>query len=208
MTQMSEPHAVSHPDLAPNCATSQGDERLAHGVHEPSALVVVRLFVASFALALACGGCVIPPSLSVGEDAGVNSPPAILAVRDDVQELPEPGPVPFERGRSTNPLSLTLLDTDLADTLYVRMFLDYTVAAAVPARVTCTAKPPDPPSPQRTVACEASSLCPSSGTDFNLSIVVFDREPLESGTPQYQAMPPGGLKTSVFYFLKCQGTSQ
>ncbi|MBL9018636.1 MAG: hypothetical protein JNL83_30905 [Myxococcales bacterium] len=150
----------------------------------------------------------IPPSLSVGtEDAGVNSPPAILAVRNDVQELPEPGPVPFERGRSTNPLSLTLLDTDLADTLYVRMFLNYTVAAADPARVTCTAPPPIPAAPQRTVSCEASSLCPATGTDFNLSIVVFDREPLESGTPPYQAMEPGGLKTSVFYFLKCQEAS-
>jgi hypothetical protein len=157
------------------------------------------------ALALSCGACVIPPSLSVGnEDAGVNSPPAILAVRSDTQEFPEPGPVLLDRGETAGSLSLTLLDTDLADTLYVRMFLDYTVTAADPARVTCTSPAPMPAVPQRTVSCDATSLCPATGTDFNLSVVVFDREPLESGTPPYQAMPPGGLKTSVFYFLKCQ----
>ena len=207
MTQMSEPLAVSHLDFVPNRATSQGEVRLAHGVHGSGRVVVMRLFLAS---ALALGGCVIPPSLSVGnEDAGVNSPPAILAVRSDTQQFPEPGPVLLDRGETAGSLSLTLLDTDLSDTLYVRMFIDYTVTAADPARVTCTSPPPMPSAPQRTVSCDASSLCPpTGGTDFNLSIVVFDREPLESGTPPYQAMPPGGLKTSVFYFLKCQEATQ
>ncbi len=158
--------------------------------------------------ALCLGACVIPPSLSVGEDAGVNSPPAILAVRNDTQELPEPGPVPVERGAGAGSLSLTLIDTNLDDTLYVRMFINYRVTAADPPRVTCTAKPPMPAASLRTLSCDATSLCPQTGTDFDLSIVVFDREPLESGTPPYQAMEPGGLKTSVFYFLKCQGASQ
>jgi len=206
MTQMSEPHVVSHPALAANPARSQGEVRLAQAVHGDRELVLVRLLVAC---PLALGACVIPPSLSVGtEDAGVNSPPAILAVRSDTQEFPEPGPVPVERGAGAGSLSLTLLDTDLADTLYVRMFINYRVTAADPARVTCTAPPPMPAAPQRTISCDASSLCPATGTDFDLSIVVFDREPLESGTPPYQAMPPGGLKTSVFYFLKCQEAPQ
>lgn len=207
MTQMSEPHAVSHPGFAPNRATSRGEPRLAQGVHGWRELVLVRLL---FASTLALGGCVIPPSLSVGtEDAGVNSPPAILAVRTDVQEYPEPGPVLLERGQGAGSLSLTLLDTDLADTLYVRMFINYRVTAADPARVECTAKPPMPAAPQRTVSCDASSLCPTNGAGpFELFIVVFDREPLESGTPPYQAMPPGGLKTNVFYFLNCQDAMQ
>ena len=206
MTQMSEPDVVSHPELAANPARSQGEVRLAQRLHGWRELVVCRLLLVP---ALACGGCVIPPSLSVGtEDAGVNSPPAILAVRSDTQELPEPGPVLLDRGETAGSLSLTLLDTDLADTLYVRMFLDYTVTAADPARVTCTSPAPMPNAPQRTVSCDATSLCPATGTDFNLSIVVFDREPLESGTPPYQAMPPGGLKTSVFYFLKCQDATR
>jgi hypothetical protein len=38
---------------------------------------------------------------------------------------------------------------------------------------------------------------------LNLSIVVFDREPLESGDPMFQAMPEGGLSTSRFFFLTC-----
>jgi len=205
MTQMSEPHAVSHLDFAPNRATSQGEARLAHGVHGWRELVVRLLFPA----ALALGGCVIPPSLSVGnEDAAVNSAPAILAVRNDTQELPQPGPILIERGAGAGSLSLTLHDTDLGDTLYVRMFVNYRVTAPDPARVECTAKPPVPPAAERTVSCDATSLCPTTGTDFDVSMVVFDREPLESGTPPYQAMPPGGLKTNVFYYLKCQGASQ
>jgi hypothetical protein len=115
----------------------------------------------------------------------------------------------FDRGATAGTISATLLDTDLEDTLYVRIFLNYTVAAADPARVTCTAPPPTPRVPQRTVVCDATSLCPPTGAGpFNMSIVVFDREPLESGTPPYQAMPAGGLKTSVFYFLKCQEPTQ
>ena len=206
MTQMSEPHVVSHPKSAANPARSQGEVRLAHGVHEWRELVFRWLLLVP---ALGLGGCVIPPSLSVGtEDAAVNSPPAILAVRNDTQEFPEPGPVLIDRGATAGSLSLTLLDRDLGDTLYVRMFLDYTVTAADPARVTCTSPPAMPEAAQRTVSCDASSLCKPTGTDFNLSIVVFDREPLESGTPPYQAMPPGGLKTGVFYFLKCQEAMQ
>ena len=167
----------------------------------------------SLLASIALGGCVIPPSLSVdNQDAGVNSPPAILAVRTDQQELPEPGPVIFDRGPTAGSISATLLDTDLADKLYLRLFVDYTVADPKPARVTCTAPPPTPAAAQRSVSCDVSALCQQGdvglATPLDLTVVVFDREPLESGTPAYQAMPPGGLKTSVFYFLKCQEPTQ
>ena len=206
MTQMSEPHARTHPENARNRAGSQGRSPLAHRVHDAPGVVCRSLLLGAALL----GGCVIPPSLSVGnEDAGVNSPPAILAVRTDQQEFVEPGPVLVDRGTTAGTISMTLLDTDLGDTLYVRMFLDYTVTAPNPARVTCTAPPPMPASPQRTVSCDAGPLCPPTGSGpFNMTVVVFDREPLESGTPAYQAMPPGGLKTSLFYFLKCQEPTQ
>ncbi len=147
-----------------------------------------------------------PPDLSVGDqDAGVNSPPAILAVRSDQQELPPGETVTFEQGVTAGSINATLIDTDLGDTLYVRAFVDYTVSNPQPARVTCTAPPPAPTSPQRSVMCDVTALCQPTdiGQTRNMSVVVFDREPLESGTPSFQAMPPGGLKTSVFYFLKC-----
>jgi len=203
MTRMSEPDAVRLAEITHNHARSQVPSPLAHGVHDVAALVERLSLLALFGLA---GGCVIPPSLSVdNQDGGVNSPPAILAVRTDQQELPEPGPVIFDRGITAGKINMTLLDTDVEDTLFVRIFLDYSVTNANPARVTCTAPPPTPRAAQRSITCDATSLCPPMGDGpFNMSVVVFDREPLDSGTPAYQAMPPGGLKTSVFYFLKCQ----
>jgi len=204
MTQMSEPHAGAHTNFARNRATSQGQSCLAQGVHDVSTLVVRLLVLAS----VASGGCVFPPDLSVGDqDAGVNSPPAILAVRSDQQELPPGETVTFEQGPTAGSINATLIDTNMGDTLYVRAFVDYSLADPKPARVACTAPPPTPASPQRSVTCDVTALCQMSDVDSpmprSMSVVVFDREPLESGTPSFQAMPPGGLKTSVFYFLKC-----
>jgi hypothetical protein len=151
-------------------------------------------------------GCVIPPSLTIGEDAGVNAPPAIMSVISDQEVLPEPGPVRFEIGSTTVDLSVSLIDTDLLDTLYVRIFVDYNLPDRLDARSKCTA----PPNmmPVRTATCPLNSLCLMSdlGVQRNMTIVVFDRPPNDSGDgdPPFQAMPPGGLSSSRFYFLKCQ----
>jgi len=151
---------------------------------------------------------VIPPSLSVdNQDAGVNSPPAILAVRSDDQELPEPGPVLFEVGRGM--LNAELIDTDLQDTLFVRVFVDYTIDKATAPRVLCTASPTG--NAQRTVTCSLNALClrpDDIGQTRLMSIKVFDREPLESGDPAFQAMPEGGLSTGKFFQLQCQDLPQ
>lgn len=154
-------------------------------------------------MSLGLGACVIPPSLSVDtQDAGVNSPPAILAVRSDESELPEPGPVVFDRGAGS--FVAEVVDTDVEDTLYVRAFVDYTIDRPVNARVLCTAPPEG--KAVRTVTCDTGALCllDDVGQTRNMQILVFDREPLESGDPAFQAMPPGGLKTGRFYFLTCQ----
>lgn len=202
MTQMSEHHAPAHLQFAPNRARLQVSARLAQGVHDVGAPLVRLMFLAT----IASGGCIFPPDLSVGDqDAGVNSPPAILAVRSDQQELPPGETVTFELGPTAGSINATLIDTNLTDTLYVRAFVDYTVSVPTPARATCTAPPPTPAAPQRSVTCDVTALCQPTdiGTTRSLSVIVFDREPLESGQPSFQAMPPGGLKTSVFYFLKC-----
>jgi hypothetical protein len=153
-------------------------------------------------------GCVIPPSLTVGEDAGVNSPPAILLVTSDQQALPEPGPVLFDIGSTAGDVSVSLIDSDLLDTLYVRIFVDYNLPNRLDARSKCTAPPST--TPTRTATCPLNSLCVMDdlGVQRNMTIVVFDREPNDSGEgdPPFQAMPEGagGLSTSRFYFLKCQ----
>jgi hypothetical protein len=159
---------------------------------------------------LMLSGCVIPPTLSVSEDAGVNSPPAIIAVSSDQVVLPEPGPVAFEIGGNTD-LSVSLIDTDTDDTLYVRLFVDYNTPDRLDARSKCSA---GSGTARRTATCNLRSLCASTDLDTlrNLTVVVFDRLPDDSGKgdPPFQAMDArsGGLSTSRFYFLKCQPSSQ
>ncbi len=175
---------------------------LARTVHRATKPVAIALLITLLSSTTAC---VIPPSLQVQDDAGVNSPPAILSVTSDQNELAEPGPVLFDTGQNPGSLNVSLIDTDIGDTLYVRIFVDYNSPDATPARVSCTAPPTM--TATRTATCALSGLCDALndvGVQRNMTIVVFDRPLLDSGTPLYQAMAPGGLSTGRFYFLKCQ----
>lgn len=149
-------------------------------------------------------GCILPPSLEPDSgDAGVNSPPTITAVRTDADDLFEPGPIALTRNSGT--IQFELLDTDVADALQVRVFIDYAIDDPTPHRAQCSA--PATGAAKRTVTCAASNLCQlaDDGQRRNLTAVVFDRVPLESGQPAFQAMPPGGLSTSRFFFADCAG---
>jgi len=198
MTQMSEYHAKTEPDFGVNPSEWLVVSRVARGVHDCRVLVGVLV-------SLILVGCVIPPSLSVeNQDAGANSPPAITAVRSDQEELAEPGPIVLAPGEGS--LNVSLLDTDQNDTLYVRVFVNYTVDDPTPARSTCTANPVS--AMKRSVTCDARAVCQAADVtapDRSLvaTVVVFDRQPLESGDPMYQAMPEGGLSTSRTFFLTC-----
>jgi len=151
---------------------------------------------------------VFTPRLEVdNQDAGVNSPPAILSIRTDDQELPEPGPVIFDRGTGT--FNADLIDTDIDDTLFVRVFVNYTIDNPTAPRVLCAASPNG--KPQRTVNCNTSALCLQSDvgmTMIPMQVIVFDRAPLDAGDPPFQAMPDGGLSTGRFYFLECREPAQ
>lgn len=150
----------------------------------------------------------IPPDLSVGsQDAGINSPPAILGVRSDDQELTEPGPVRFV-AQAQGSINVELVDTDVNDELYVRVFVDYTIDHQSAPRVLC--KAPANGKANRSVTCSTNGLCLApddinlpEGTFRDMQIFVFDREPLEAGNPQHQELPVGGLGTSRYYKLKC-----
>lgn len=154
---------------------------------------------------LTLGGCVIPPSLSPETDAGTtNSPPAILEVTSDQLALAEPGPVFIERGEMAGNVSVKLIDTDLGDTLFVRMFIDYNMPERLPPRVACTAAPTM--KPERTATCNMSGLCvtPDIGVRRNMTIVVFDRKPDDFGVDPQAMKEAGGLLTNRFYFVQCQ----
>lgn len=200
MTQMSYPHRRETTANEPNRSRSLVGSSVARAVHGPGC--PVRLACAAVVLV---GGCFLPPNLSPEEgDAAVNSPPAITLVSSDEKALPEPGPVIFVRG--TGSLNLELLDTDLRDTLFVSVFVNYdAINNPSPPRSKCTAPPSD--AAKRTLTCDLKALClmdDSARTDLVMSVVVFDRQPLDVGDPPFQQMPEGGLSTGRFYFLMCQ----
>ena len=149
-------------------------------------------------------GCVIPPSLSVDKtDAGLNSPPSIISVRADGVELPEFSQVTFEQGFGS--INLVVYDTDLDDTLYPKIFVNYEFDDPKPARSPCT--PASGRTVQRSSTCDAGTLCQISDvgnqTPLTMQVLVFDRAIIDGQDPKFQAMPPGGLSTSRTFFLKC-----
>jgi hypothetical protein len=200
MTQMSEPHDFCDRDFAANSAKWLEGSGLARALH-----VVVRPVGV---LVLLVSGCVIPPSLSVdNQDAGVNSPPTITTVRSEDKALSEADPLrPAILSPGEGSLNVSMLDTDQTDTLYVRVFVNYTADAPSGERASCTASPVE--MVKRSCTVDAHAVCfpadVTSGDTLNMTVVVFDRMPLESGEPAHQAMPEGGLATTRFYFLNCQ----
>ncbi len=148
-------------------------------------------------------GCVIPPPLGLDlPDAGTNSPPVILSIRDEAaKDLTEPGPVIFSRGTGT--VSVTLLETDVADDSYVRFFIDYNRPDATAARAACRGAAGQT---RRTVTCDVGGVCQQAdvGSERLMWVEVFDREPLDTGTPRFRAMPVDGLSTHWQFFLRCQ----
>jgi hypothetical protein len=198
MTQMSEPRTESMPAVARNCASRRARAHLARALHDDGVAYGVLV-------ALMCSACVFPPSLSVDTtDAGANSAPAIVSVRADGVELPEFFRVTFERGRGT--LNLTLHDTDLTDTLYAKVFVDYNRPDKTPPRANCQTAGN---TVQRTCTLDLAGLCQSGDLNVErvMQVLVFDRQVLDTGEPLHQAMPPGGLSTSRTFFLRCQEAS-
>jgi hypothetical protein len=199
MTQMSEPRTLPATAARANRATARGSFALARPLHGSTAIRALAL-----AIAMMFAGCVIPPSLSVDTtDAGLNSPPSITSVRADGVELPEFSQVTFEQGFGT--LNLIVYDTDLDDTLYPKVFVDYKFDDPKPARAPCTAA--SGRTVQRTSTCDLGALCQvgdiGNQTPLNMQVLVFDRQIIEGQAPIFQAMPPGGLSTSRTFFLKC-----
>jgi hypothetical protein len=195
---MSESHDQMTADRTANPVQSLVVSRLARAVHDGSVPV---LFLVSM-----LAGCVIPPSLSVeNQDAGVNSPPAITAVRAEDNELAPADPMkPAIFVPNEGTIAVSLLDTDVLDTLNVRVFVNYTATTPEPARSQCTAAPAG--SARRTVTCDVGAVCfEDEPGDFNMTVMVFDRKLLESGEPLHQAMEEGGLSASKFFFLRCEG---
>jgi hypothetical protein len=185
-----------------NSASPHGRSSLARALHDRARVWVV---VSSALFA----GCIIPPSLSVdNQDAGIDSPPSITSVRSLDNELVEPGPVTFTFGEPST-LNLTLLDTDIKDALYVRIFVNYSADNPTAPRSFCQSASGS--SPIRTATCDLQALCLQSDVGATptplMTVIVFDRQVLDTGKPAFQAMPPDGQSTSRTYLLDCLAPS-
>ncbi len=194
MTPVSEPRTAEHSIDRANCSTRWGGSPLARSVHGWGVLrCLVCLMFAS---------CIIPPSLSVDTtDAGANSAPAILSVRaDNIVELPDYQRVIFEKGVGS--LNLSVQDTDVDDTLFCKLFVEYRPEDPTPPRANFEAAGS---SVVRSCTLSLLGLCQSAdiGVERLMSVVVFDRQVLEGEAPLYQAMLSGGLKATRTYFLTC-----
>jgi hypothetical protein len=174
----------------------------ARGLH-PLRIVVVFAVAAA---AVVAAGCVIPPDLETERsDAAVNSAPAILDVRDEAGnpfERPGPRDITVGAGR----LVLTIEDPDLADTLFVRYFLDYGLPSPTPARIECEAAPGATPTLERQITCSLVGVCttPALGPDHIFEIEVFDRSPIvDDPTRLFRALDPPGLSSAWWWQVTC-----
>jgi hypothetical protein len=188
-----------------NLLQSQGGSPLARAVQAGRSTLAMAGAVLLMMLCATLAGCVIPPSLRAEEDAGPrqDSPPAILSVSGDRTVFAEPGPVVLEQGNTASTLDIQLLDTDVNDDLYVRLFVDYNAPDRLPPRIQCNV--PHTGAPRRRVNCNVSGLCMSSdiGVQRNLTVVVSDRMPMDFGADPQQ-IDSSGVSTDRFYFLRCQ----
>jgi hypothetical protein len=151
--------------------------------------------------------CVVPPPLALDEpDAGLNGVPAIVSVRlaDGKELIAPPGVVDLQVGADS--ATVTGYDSDLGDTLYVQVFVDYDPAKSTPARSHCTAPPSLTKAAERTATCPMVAVCGADDTTTNphtLEVEIYDREPQIDGTPVFRTVPPPGKSTERPYILNC-----
>jgi hypothetical protein len=154
-------------------------------------------------------GCVVPPPLDVeNPDAGASSPPVITDVVTP-NDFAFPGPIIIQRGDPRS-FGLTVSDNDRADTLFARMYVDYTFEA--PTNFLSDCQIPSINEVLRTLQCPALRLCDGI-IDTNvhaLEVLVSDREfipagdPDATGQPAFRQVKPGGsLPVLRAWLMRC-----
>ena len=150
----------------------------------------MSLLALSALMAILITGCVIPRSLEVEtSDANFSSPPIIDSAAAPFEF---PGPFTLARDDIDSTLSLTLLDNDITDTLFVRIFLDYDPESGGGLVTDCTAT--ESGERARVATCPAQNICTQleeGDTDLHsLEAVVSDRDWLTADDPDAGDQPP------------------
>ena len=175
----------------------------------------------SLAVATSAAACIIPPDLEPAEataDAGPSSPPVILSA-SPAPEFSFPGPIVLHRPE-TRSIALEVEDSDIADTTYVRLYVDYNRAPTfMPTPAWADCQQSGGTAATRIVSCPAASLCTPIGTeDANnhvLEALVSDRpfipdsDPQAEGQPAFRAVAePAKAATSIRSWLMTCDTAE
>lgn len=182
--------------------------RMARGVLP---LFMMRVLTVTLPVAVVGAGCVIPPPLQLDEpDAGVNATPVIVSA-GPAPDFSFPGPIVVEHS-DTRRVTLTISDTDLNDTMYVRIYRNYGDPDPSNFVSSCTI----PPSGEKTRSgeCSASSFCnglePTDQGDKTLEAMVADRafleesDPAGEGQPAFRRLPAGAQSSIRAWVMTCQ----
>lgn len=156
-------------------------------------------------------GCVIPPPLQLDEpDAGLNARPVILSA-GPAPDFSFPGPIVVEHSDARR-LTLTISDTDINDTLYVRIYRDYDDSDPTNFVSNCTLPPSG--DANRVGECSASSFCnglePTDQENKTLEAMVADRafleesDPAGEGQPAFRRLPAGAQSSLRAWVMTCQ----
>ena len=169
------------------------------------------LHITALVLSTGMYACVVPPPLGLTPtDAGADATPVILSVHGtDGKELAQPGPVNVV-AHAAGQATLLLYDADPADTLTVRVFVDYTEQNPTAQRSECFATPATDQSTERTTNCNLKGLCNdadvASGNPHWLIFEVYDREVIDDPL-LFRSVKPGGQKSEKDYLLTCLAPS-
>lgn len=178
-----------------------------HLMTKANASMARRVHGAGLVLLATLGGCVIPPPLQTDQpDAGANHPPSFRSVRDGTgEELVRPGPHTFVVG--SGELRITAADTDVGDTLFFRMYVDYGIERQTPVRAECMAAPGPTPTLERTTTCSLIGVCSDDLADtlthvFELD--VLDRQPASTVNRMYRDVTEPGEIATYWWNIICE----
>lgn len=154
------------------------------------------------ALALGAAACVVPLPYEEAPDGAVNYPPLI---KDSNPSMP--GPVRLAIGAEPPLFTIDVEDKDLGDTLFVRVFRDYSTAPEPPRNDLPRANDPNSGSSLRTIELQTNTWCTNAVPNVNLvfDVVVADRPFLEdlSIKPVYRAVPKGAESSIRSWVIEC-----
>ena len=210
MTPMSRLHPSSGHRGVPNPSNRLSSRAMARPLLPSLAILLL------YGAMVGGSGCVIPPDLQPAEaDAGPSSPPVVVSAQPS-PEFAQPGPMVLTRP-DNRVLVLTVDDNDVADSTFVRLYVDYNRSpnfVPLPPLADCQTALTN--QVERLVSCSVNALCngiePTDTGAHVLEAMVADRpfiadsDPRAQEQPLYRALsdPQRAAYTFASWTMSCQ----